>query len=106
MTSVCKRIGTAVSPSALMGSSSWTRLRSTFTPFFSRKSTRSCEVTEPKSLPSSEAWRRSSYRSEEHTSELQSRGHLVCRLLLEKKKTNKNTSTTQPTNNHPLSTDD
>src|SRR5690625_6823956 len=30
-------------------------------------------------------------RSEEHTSELQSRGHLVCRLLLEKKnKTNQN----------------
>src|SRR5439155_5662412 len=28
-----------------------------------------------------------SVRSEEHTSELQSRGHLVCRLLLEKKKT-------------------
>src|SRR6266702_1527685 len=27
-----------------------------------------------------------SRRSEEHTSELQSRGHLVCRLLLEKKK--------------------
>src|SRR5439155_25350708 len=27
-----------------------------------------------------------SARSEEHTSELQSRGHLVCRLLLEKKK--------------------
>src|SRR3989442_1939940 len=26
-------------------------------------------------------------RSEEHTSELQSRPHLVCRLLLEKKKT-------------------
>src|SRR5690625_6740974 len=26
-------------------------------------------------------------RSEEHTSELQSRGHIVCRLLLEKKKT-------------------
>src|SRR5437660_4979037 len=35
-------------------------------------------------------------RSEEHTSELQSRGHLVCRLLLEKKKKkikkNKNTA--------------
>src|SRR5690625_6742202 len=31
--------------------------------------------------------RRRSRRSEEHTSELQSRGHLVCRLLLEKKKT-------------------
>src|SRR5690606_40689868 len=28
-------------------------------------------------------------RSEEHTSELQSRENLVCRLLLEKKKTNK-----------------
>src|SRR5437870_11828199 len=28
---------------------------------------------------------RASSRSEEHTSELQSRGHLVCRLLLEKK---------------------
>src|SRR2546422_6980796 len=28
-------------------------------------------------------------RSEEHTSELQSRLHLVCRLLLEKKKPNK-----------------
>src|SRR5690625_3002599 len=28
----------------------------------------------------------SMFRSEEHTSELQSRGHLVCRLLLEKKK--------------------
>src|SRR2546422_5495650 len=32
-------------------------------------------------------------RSEEHTSELQSRLHLVCRLLLEKKK--KKTSSTQ-----------
>src|SRR5690554_968455 len=29
------------------------------------------------------------FRSEEHTSELQSRPHLVCRLLLEKKKNNK-----------------
>src|SRR5689334_24823538 len=32
-------------------------------------------------------------RSEEHTSELQSQFHLVCRLLLEKKKKTKNTST-------------
>src|SRR2546429_3630415 len=31
-------------------------------------------------------------RSEEHTSELQSRLHLVCRLLLEKKKKKKNDS--------------
>src|SRR3712207_8054043 len=30
-----------------------------------------------------------SWRSEEHTSELQSRQYLVCRLLLEKKKTHK-----------------
>src|SRR5207253_10705894 len=34
-------------------------------------------------------------RSEEHTSELQSRGHLVCRLLLEKKKKNKKQSRKQ-----------
>src|SRR5215510_16500364 len=34
------------------------------------------------------SWR-SGARSEEHTSELQSRGHLVCRLLLEKKKRKK-----------------
>src|SRR5690625_5391870 len=31
-------------------------------------------------------------RSEEHTSELQSRGHLVCRLLLEKKKNKQRTT--------------
>src|SRR3712207_8409246 len=34
--------------------------------------------------PATDAWDR--YRSEEHTSELQSRQYLVCRLLLEKKK--------------------
>src|SRR5258708_19602766 len=33
--------------------------------------------------------RRMRVRSEEHTSELQSPDHLVCRLLLEKKKNNK-----------------
>src|SRR5438552_13407820 len=37
-------------------------------------------------------------RSEEHTSELQSPDHLVCRLLLEKKKKNKTGLT--PTRNH------
>src|SRR3989442_992915 len=36
--------------------------------------------------PASRAWIGDDYRSEEHTSELQSRPHLVCRLLLEKKK--------------------
>src|SRR5205809_5874642 len=37
------------------------------------------------------AWKASSHeqRSEEHTSELQSRLHLVCRLLLEKKKSSR-----------------
>src|SRR5262245_65397181 len=36
-----------------------------------------------------------SRRSEEHTSELQSLRHLVCRLLLEKKKTNTKTYTSK-----------
>src|SRR5687768_18252653 len=36
-------------------------------------------------------------RSEEHTSELQSRLHLVCRLLLEKKKKNKQTQSHRTT---------
>src|SRR5438552_9039123 len=51
--------------------------------------------------------RRDTKRSEEHTSELQSPDHLVCRLLLEKKKNYKNaTSTTitslssRPTESH------
>src|SRR2546429_3918465 len=37
-------------------------------------------------LTRSIGWRAAASRSEEHTSELQSRLHLVCRLLLEKKK--------------------
>src|SRR2546422_7580821 len=36
-------------------------------------------------------------RSEEHTSELQSRLHLVCRLLLEKKKKKRSSCQTRPT---------
>src|SRR3712207_8000102 len=35
-------------------------------------------------------------RSEEHTSELQSRQYLVCRLLLEKKRPNTNRPTREP----------
>src|SRR2546422_1567140 len=38
------------------------------------------------------------FRSEEHTSELQSRLHLVCRLLLEKKKKNVRTAVSVPSN--------
>src|SRR5437870_7124953 len=47
---------------------------------------RSCRCSPPRTshTPSKRCTTR--LRSEEHTSELQSRGHLVCRLLLEKKK--------------------
>src|SRR2546429_5515922 len=50
------------------------------------------------------------HRSEEHTSELQSRLHLVCRLLLEKKKKNTPTAhrvhptTAELTRSYPCST--
>src|SRR6202021_3402976 len=47
------------------------------------------------------------HRSEEHTSELQSRQYLVCRLLLEKKKTDRDAPThhnhNTPTRRHTLS---
>src|SRR2546429_7405068 len=53
-----------------------------------------------RSSPRGRSWRhtrrRSSRRSEEHTSELQSRLHLVCRLLLEKKKNNIKLISKQP----------
>src|SRR5689334_24252014 len=51
--------------------------------------TRSMVVTRQScrnSAPGSTASTRRSKRSEEHTSELQSQFHIVCRLLLEKKK--------------------
>src|SRR2546422_2555244 len=44
-------------------------------------------ISQASVLPKALASSRSANRSEEHTSELQSRLHLVCRLLLEKKKT-------------------
>src|SRR2546422_6065135 len=43
--------------------------------------------------PRHHGWKVGRLRSEEHTSELQSRLHLVCRLLLEKKKKEKERST-------------
>src|SRR5436305_11842338 len=49
-------------------------------------SARSCWVCSWGCSTSRCTWCR--WRSEEHTSELQSRPHLVCRLLLEKKKNN------------------
>src|SRR3712207_6948758 len=42
-------------------------------------------------------------RSEEHTSELQSRQYLVCRLLLEKKKNHASIQASQPTLPHASS---
>src|SRR2546430_11294721 len=42
--------------------------------------------------------RKMRFRSEEHTSELQSQSNLVCRLLLEKKKKPNNTNGIQPQN--------
>src|SRR2546421_8768150 len=60
----------------------WTSSRTTAPPSRSLAG-RTCWCTGPS------ATRRTSARSEEHTSELQSRSDLVCRLLLEKKKNNK-----------------
>src|SRR5690625_483971 len=42
--------------------------------------------TEPEPITTPNSFSFAPQRSEEHTSELQSRGHIVCRLLLEKKK--------------------
>src|SRR6266576_6717075 len=50
----------------------------------------SCHFVAPSSAESRPSCRHTS-RSEEHTSELQSRRDLVCRLLLEKKKKNEHT---------------
>src|SRR2546429_2823517 len=44
-------------------------------------------------------------RSEEHTSELQSRLHLVCRLLLEKKNNRQGTTTVQSVYTNPICKD-
>src|SRR2546429_4526566 len=55
----------------------------------SPKAARRCSTTRPAGRLRNYKLRstyRQQYRSEEHTSELQSRLHLVCRLLLEKKK--------------------
>src|SRR5690625_5670850 len=63
------------SPTARASRSRWTVVQES----------RSCSVSETTSTVSAAPVPE---RSEEHTSELQSRGHLVCRLLLEKKKKN------------------
>src|SRR5258708_24737005 len=59
--------------------------------------------------PPQENWSFGRSRSEEHTSELQSPDHLVCRLLLEKKKKYEAALNDLPShiidNNHQLSVD-
>src|SRR5205809_3949362 len=52
-------------------------------------SARGRRSSSPWTSPRPSGARRAGWRSEEHTSELQSRLHLVCRLLLEKKKKKK-----------------
>src|SRR2546429_3275078 len=61
--------------------------------FRSDRSARTLAESESRSpAPSQSSWPYNAMvRSEEHTSELQSRLHLVCRLLLEKKKKKKTT---------------
>src|SRR3712207_8287136 len=61
--------------------------------------------TPPKVVPSSRIcahFRSVSHRSEEHTSELQSRQYLVCRLLLEKKNMYSRSSRLYHTTSAPL----
>src|SRR3989442_11009230 len=77
--------------------------RSTLFPYTTLFRSTVCRVSVPETRHSEAWWGRErkafslslslslSLRSEEHTSELQSRPHLVCRLLLEKKK-KKNTN--------------
>src|SRR5689334_24036104 len=62
--------------------------RSTLFPYTTlfRSSLKHNSFYQSKKLGSDRLGYRSNHRSEEHTSELQSQFHLVCRLLLEKKK--------------------
>src|SRR5438045_8323911 len=67
-------------------------------PSFAQKSLCDCAVSTltPRTTASAcSNFARSRWRSEEHTSELQSLRHLVCRLLLEKKKKKKITKKTR-----------
>src|SRR3712207_6939226 len=78
----------------------WHRMSTCCTVFPSTRSTRICSAV----FWSTQDFASCGARSEEHTSELQSRQYLVCRLLLEKKKRKHKylqltniTNTTQPT---------
>src|SRR3712207_7378253 len=89
-TDECEKItGACVTSSASLIVAGETCDRSTSMPsrFISRTTSSPNDVSPPCLALSSAASAQSSVRSEEHTSELQSRQYLVCRLLLEKKKT-------------------
>src|SRR3712207_8434900 len=60
-------------------------------PLFSHSGERCREVGDPSPTPAHCPGSRPRPRSEEHTSEFQSRQYLVCRLLLEKKKNKQHT---------------
>src|SRR5256884_6243656 len=75
---------TSSTPSAFHGSFSGSLIADTLMVLPLTTSASPCASTVPGKRPCTESYFR---RSEEHTSELQSRLHLVCRLLLEKKKT-------------------
>src|SRR5215208_2362448 len=79
------RLGTAPAPTSEPGcspSSRKSRAASELSVRYDQENTARTSVTASPPSNASKPPR----RSEEHTSELQSRGHLVCRLLLEKKK--------------------
>src|SRR5437899_8590623 len=69
-----------------------------------RTSTRSSATSASPSSVST-TWPGAPRRSEEHTSELQSLRHLVCRLLLEKKKKKELTQNTNDISKHIATTD-
>src|SRR3712207_7635512 len=75
--------GISVSTLSVETSSSGSSTATSSPTFFSQR------VTVPSVTDSPSAGSVTEVRSEEHTSELQSRQYLVCRLLLEKKKINK-----------------
>src|SRR5258707_14878561 len=64
--------------------------RSTLFPYTTLFRSNRLNGREKRNAPPRYTWLSTWSRSEEHTSELQSRQYLVCRLLLEKKKKKKN----------------
>src|SRR5699024_11899609 len=101
--SVVRRASTFCAAQARAGSRAWTSAGSwerkyVMRPARSRASRRARTWATPSSIASDRAGEKplheagrtkATFRSEEHTSELQSRFDLVCRLLLEKKNKNK-----------------